>query len=419
MNRDEMTRALASLPHSDRGKVVARGLVEQGKLTRFQAERLLTGQITGFLLGQYKILEELGRGGMGRVYKAVHKSMGRVVALKILSPEVADSPKARECFEREVHAAARLNHPNLVSAYDANHASGRTFLVMEYIDGPSLSNFVKERGPLPVAEAVNFIRQIAGGLEYAHRQGLIHRDIKPSNLLLRKTDQGLQVKLLDFGLVLTTGEGIAPSMRDSGNGTMMGTPDFVSPEQARSPKTVDERSDLYSLGCTFYFLLTGQVPYPGGLPLEKILKHSTDPVPNVQALRNDVPDVLAAMITRLMAKKPSDRYPDAAALIVELDAIRNAGTPGLTHDSESEIPTLRMPARSRAADPWSTLEDDDNPARATQSNLHASTGEIAIPKRTNRRRHSGWIAGALMVAITVGVLVGVAFTVKYLVSRAV
>ena len=201
-----MAGVMGRLPETPRGRVVARALVEQGLLTKFQAELLLAGSTSGFLLGQYRILDQLGRGGMGRVFKAEHQTMNRVVALKVLSPHLLKTPKAQQMFQREVRAAARLVHPNIVTAYDANQIDDRYFLVMEFVDGPNLDQLVRERGPLPVGQACDFIRQAADGLQYAHELGMVHRDIKPANLLVQRsagqppTFDRACVKILDFGL---------------------------------------------------------------------------------------------------------------------------------------------------------------------------------------------------------------------------
>jgi serine/threonine-protein kinase len=175
---------LASLslivPETTRARTVARALVERGLLTRFQAERILVGRTAGFQLGQYRILDQLGRGGMGRVFKAEHRTMGRIVALKVLSPGLIDTERAQELFLREVRAAARLIHPNIVTAYDANELNGRFYLVLEFVDGPNLDQLVKVQGPLPVGLACDYIRQAAQGLQCAHALGMVHRDIKPA-----------------------------------------------------------------------------------------------------------------------------------------------------------------------------------------------------------------------------------------------
>ena len=173
------------LPATQRGRVIARFLVEEGLLTRFQAENLLAGRTTGFVLGQYRILEEVGRGGMGRVFKAEHATMRRVVALKVLAAHLTRTERARQLFRREVRAAARLVHPHIVTAFDAHEADDRCYLVLEFIDGPNLAALVRDLGPLSVGQACEFTRQAALGLEHARQLGIVHRDIKPSNLLLQ------------------------------------------------------------------------------------------------------------------------------------------------------------------------------------------------------------------------------------------
>ncbi len=290
LSEEELKEALKRVPPTDRSKIVARQLVQDGKLTRFQAERLLAGRHDGFILGQYYILDEIGRGGMGRVYKAEHRAMGRIVALKVLSPEMVKTPKARSLFEKEMRAIGRLTHPNIVAAYDANTLNGRTFIVLEFVDGANLSTLVKTNGPLPISQACEYIRQAALGLDYAHKRGIVHRDIKPANLLVAKegtTEPHAQVKILDFGLALATvkeGE-VSGDSTAHGQNTVMGTPDYLSPEQARNHREVDHRSDIYSLGCTFYYILSGQVPFPGGTVMEKLVLHSFMPPVPVEKLR--------------------------------------------------------------------------------------------------------------------------------------
>jgi serine/threonine-protein kinase len=334
---EEQLAALADeLPESPRGRVVARDLVARGLLTRFQAEQLLAGRTGGFFLGPYRILEQLGQGGMGRVYKAEHRSLGRTVALKVLAPSVLKSAKAQALFLREVQAVARLVHPHIVAALDAGQAGGRHYLVLEYVNGPNLDQLVRGKGPLPVGQACEFIRQVALGLQHAGEQGLVHRDIKPSNILLLSAGAAGQeayglAKLGDFGLVRLgepgSAPGAGPGTIETKANTVMGTPDYLSPEQARDLHRADIRSDLYSLGCTFYYLLTAQVPYPGGSTLEKVIRHSTEVAEPVERLRPGVPPAVAAIVRRLMAKKPEERFQAPAELAAALApfAVNGAG----------------------------------------------------------------------------------------------
>src|SRR5205814_60796 len=236
LDPDQLRAAAGRLPPTERGRVIARFLVQEGKLTRFQAENLLAGRTSGFVLGQYRILDEIGRGGMGRVYKAEHATMRRVVALKVLAPQLTRTERARQLFQREVRAAARLVHPHIVTAFDANQAGDRYFLVLEFIDGPNLAALVRTQGPLPVGQACEFARQAALGLQHAHAFGMVHRDIKPSNLLVQPPvggtlAQGAAVKVTDFGLARLGEEADGPAEDDSihpAESVVMGTPDYLS-----------------------------------------------------------------------------------------------------------------------------------------------------------------------------------------------
>ncbi|HEV3143036.1 MAG TPA: protein kinase [Gemmataceae bacterium] len=261
---------------------------------------------------RYRILEQLGQGGMGTVYKAQHKVMGRTVALKTINRRYTANAEAAERFRREVKAVAQLTHANLVTAHDAEEANGLHFLVMEFVEGISLDRYVRERGPLPVTRACWFIRQAALGLQYAHEKGMVHRDIKPQNLMVTRKGQ---LKILDFGLALLrdteSTSATSPSM-------FVGTPEYVAPEQARNSHFVDIRADLYALGCTFYYLLTGKPPFKGDSPFEVMAAHveaEPEPITNVRA---DVPAEVVQIVERLMAKKPEDRFATPAELAAVL-----------------------------------------------------------------------------------------------------
>ncbi len=296
---------------------------------------------------RYRIAELVGKGGMGDVYKAEHKLMSRPVALKVINRKLVAHPRAVERFRREVQAAARLSHPNIVTAHDADQAGDVHFLVMEYVDGTDLSEVVRQRGPLPVAQACSYIQQAASGLQKAHELGLVHRDIKPHNLMV--TGEG-QVKILDFGLASfvsetppeVTGEsdtepGPLPS-RLTSMGSTMGTPDYISPEQAIDAGSVDIRSDIYSLGCTLYFLLTGNPPYPEGKLADKLKAHSEDEPQAVAEVRGDVPVQLVDTLRRMMTKKAADRFQTPAEVADALAPFRSAPT---------STPSAANPARRR------------------------------------------------------------------------
>jgi WD40 repeat protein len=265
---------------------------------------------------RYRVVRLLGEGGMGSVYEAEHLVMQRPVALKVVNRAYTARPAVVERFRREVRAAARLSHPNIVTAFDADNAGDTHFLVMELVEGVSLGRLVKERGPLPVAEACEYVRQAALGLQHAHERGMVHRDVKPDNLI-RCADG--TVKVLDFGLAALTAErtGNLGGLTDAN--LVMGTPDYMAPEQAENASGADIRADVYSLGCTLYYLLTGSVPYPAATPLLKILAHREQPQPSLRRARPEVPPGLATIVARMLEKKPEQRYQTPAEVAAALE----------------------------------------------------------------------------------------------------
>jgi serine/threonine protein kinase/formylglycine-generating enzyme required for sulfatase activity/Flp pilus assembly protein TadD len=307
MTAEEVEGFIAGLPadsRPDTAKRLAREMFQRQLITMFQARAVYEGKTRGLVVGNYVVLDRLGAGGMGQVYTAQHRKMKRVVAIKQLPTAATRSPELLKRFQREMQAAAKLSHPNIVAAYDADEDNGVHFLVMEYVDGQDLTAFVKKSGPLPVAQAVDCIIQAARGLQYAHQQGVVHRDIKPSNLLL---DRSGTVKILDMGLArLDNPLGIG----DDGltrSGYVMGTMDYMAPEQAIDTHAADARSDVYSLGCTLCYLLTGRAPFRADTIGKKLLAHREQPVPSLRAKRADVPEWLDAAFQRMMAKNPADR----------------------------------------------------------------------------------------------------------------
>jgi tRNA A-37 threonylcarbamoyl transferase component Bud32 len=297
-------------------------LVLLGWLTPYQASHLLQGKAHELVLGSYILLEPVGEGGMGQVFKARHRNLGRITAIKRIHKKRLDDPHAIRRFQREVRAAAALSHPNIVMAYDADQIGDTHLLVMEYVEGATdLARLVKTNGPLPVSLACEYIRQAALGLQHAFERGMVHRDIKPANLLV--TANGQRVKILDLGLARLDHS----STEDSSSSTMtqerafMGTPDFIAPEQAMESHTVDIRADLYSLGCTFFFLLTGRAPFPTGSLLQKLNKHQRSHPTALMQLRSDVPPEVEAVVRKLMAKRPEDRYQTPAEVVTALAAV--------------------------------------------------------------------------------------------------
>ena len=304
--------AIVAVPNRD-GEAVARDLVRRGLLTAYQARRLWKGQGAELFLNQYVLMEKLGEGGMGEVYRARHTRLDRDVALKVMRRERLDNPEAVRRFQREIRAAATLAHVNVVLAYDADQSGEVHFFAMEYVDGATLDRYVADKGPLPADEACDYIRQAALGLQHAHEKNLIHRDVKPSNLLL---DKAGVVKISDLGLVMVDDPSGPGGSRITREGLTVGTPDFLSPEQARNPRGADIRADIYALGCTFYFLLTNKVPYPDGTPTEKMLRHAREPFPTL-----DVSPEVAAILAKMTDKRPENRYATPAEVAAALEPL--------------------------------------------------------------------------------------------------
>ncbi|MFO0865406.1 MAG: serine/threonine-protein kinase [Gemmataceae bacterium] len=283
---------------------VAGLLVHDGILTHFQAEQILQGKWRRFTIGKYKVLERLGSGGMGSVYLCEHKLMRRRVAVKVLPTAKAADPSALERFYREARAVAALDHPNIVHAYDIDQDEQLHFLVMEHVDGASLQDVVKKSGPLPVLRACHYIRQSALGLQHAHEARLVHRDIKPGNILV---DRSGLVKILDMGLArfFNDEDDILTKKYDE---NVLGTADYLAPEQALDSHSVDIRADIYSLGATFYYMLTGRTPFGEGTVAQKLLWHQNRQPKLVAEFRNDVPTPVLAIINKMMAKEADKRY---------------------------------------------------------------------------------------------------------------
>jgi serine/threonine protein kinase len=312
VEKDRLTPALAALQESDSAvfgdaERLATKLIDAKLLTRWQCDNLLQGKSSGFLLGPYKLLGVLGTGGMSSVYLAEHQLMRCLRAIKVLPVSRVNDSSYLERFRQEAMAAARLNHPNIVQAYDISQHKKHHYIVMEYVEGRDLQNLVKEQGPLDYDQAANYIRQAAEALACAHESGLIHRDIKPANLLV---DGRGTVKLLDLGLARFVDEK-TPSLTIAHDENVLGTADYLPPEQAVDSHGVDSRADIYSLGCTLYYLLTGHPPFPTGTLPQRIHAHQTKSPVSVYEDRQDAPQALVDVCNRMMSKSPAARYQTA------------------------------------------------------------------------------------------------------------
>jgi serine/threonine protein kinase len=317
-------------PHSP--QEFADALIGAGMLTHFQAEKLMAGRWRGFLIAQkYRLLERLGAGGMGAVYLCEHVRMGRRVALKILPVQQAEDPASLERFYREARAAARLDHPNIVRAHDVDHEDKLHFLVLEFVDGCNLHDFIRKNGTLSAERAAHYIRQAALGLQHAHEAGLVHRDIKPGNLLIDR--QGV-VKILDMGLARFFHEDSAAFVNEYEVGYIIGTGDYIAPEQIVDSR-VDIRADIYSLGGTLYYLLTGKSPFQEGTNAQKIIWHQVRHPKSLRTLRPDVPEGLVQVFEKVMAKEPERRY---QAPVDFADALEPFTTGAVTAPTATEMP---------------------------------------------------------------------------------
>ena len=321
-------------------------LVRTNVLTAFQATHLMSGRYRGLLLGPYRILRALGKGGMGVVYLADHVGLNRKVALKVLTADKGNEKLSLERFHREARAAAALDHPHIVRVHDVAQADGRHFLVMEYVEGVDLQSLVEQTGPLHYAQAANYVAQAAAGLQHAHETGFIHRDIKPGNLMLAKDGT---VKILDMGLARSVTDPKDDLTGKLDEDHITGTVDFLSPEQALNV-ALDTRSDIYSLGATLYALISGNPPY-GGTTTQKLTQHQLAPTPDLCKNRAIVPAGLGAVVSRMMAKRPSARY-QTAQEVIEALAPWVTPVPDLPSAStETPAPRAAAPAPIPAPEP--------------------------------------------------------------------
>lgn len=300
------------LPQCSEWSIMGRELVHRGWLTAYQLREVFRGNASSLILGSYTLLEPLGQGGMGSVFRARNWRIGKTVAVKVIRQEQVKDARTVKRFFREIQTLGRVSHPNIVLAFDADSEDDRLFYAMEYIPGRDLGWKVREDGPLSVEAVCYFTAQIAHALQHVHESGFVHRDIKPSNLLLAQNQ--LSVKLLDLGLSRGT-------LFDSEQtqltkvGSLIGTPDYIAPEQIHDPHRVDIRADLYSLGCTVYYLLTGRAPFQDAETVEKLFMHVKEQPEPIEHFRPDVPPQLASILRRLMTKRPRHRYQEPADLL--------------------------------------------------------------------------------------------------------
>jgi formylglycine-generating enzyme required for sulfatase activity/tRNA A-37 threonylcarbamoyl transferase component Bud32 len=342
---------------------LAKEISRRGWLTAYQIKEIARGRGKDLILGNHVMLDLLGEGGMGRVFKAQNTRLGRIEALKVIRGDKLKHPSAQARFTLEMQALGKVKHPNVVTAFDAGPIGDLHFVSMELIEGIDLTRMVRERGPLAIPAACEYIRQAALGLQHAHELGMVHRDIKPSNILVSR--DGKQIKLVDLGLARLNEPIQEGANRVTQEGFVIGTPDFLAPEQARNPAGVDIRADVYALGATLFYILTGKVPFDGANATEKLLKHITEPPPQLLIHRPDAPPQLQQVIHWCMAKKPEDRPQTPLQLAQALlpfcypgpprpVAVMPPGmpmplTPAIDPNSSSQV--FRLPAEAQESDP--------------------------------------------------------------------
>jgi serine/threonine protein kinase len=403
--------------------LVAEKFIDAGLLTPWQCEKLMEGRHKGFFLKKYKLLDHLGTGGMSSVYLAEHVLMQRRVAIKVLPKSRVEDSSYLARFHREAQAAAALDHRNIVRAYDVDNDGSIHYLVMEYVEGRDLQAMVKQDGPMDYPAAAEYIRQAAEGLAHAHQAGLIHRDVKPANLLV---DQKNVVKVLDLGLARFTTDEDRASLTVTYDENVLGTADYLAPEQALDSHGVDARADIYSLGCSLYYLLTGHPPFPEGTLPQRLMMHQKQPTPSILKDRPDAPGDLVKICMRMMAKEPAKRYQTAsevaqaladwlvahghpvdwgsesssARLAVAANQAKAGGQSGsgsLRRGTPIARPAGRQPGRSPRPSGGQSRPEQGRPAKDTAGGLEGSTavkGPAAAERKLAGSQSDSKIAAA-------------------------
>lgn len=369
-------------------------LVQRNWITAYQQAQILSGHGEKLIIGSYRLQLPIGEGGMGMVFKAVQPKLDRCVALKIIRPQVlAARPEILSRFHREARAIAQLHHPNLVILFDADESNGTHFIAMEYVEGQTFEKMVRANGPMGIRQACEYIRQCAVGLQHAYEVGLVHRDIKPSNILvsqksaagasgnssmrisrpalvtIRDRERQIQVgtaskagsswgtvKILDMGLARLTElpeeeQQLHENTPLTRAGALLGTPDFIAPEQARDARKVDIRADIYSLGCTFYYMLTGKPPFPGGTDVQKLIRHQTEKPYPVEELRPGIPGEVLNILNRMLEKRPEDRYTTPQQLADALTHYLTPAVPGTQYPTPTGASVAETPSLAETPTP--------------------------------------------------------------------
>jgi serine/threonine protein kinase len=404
LDRAQLQDALRDVPKGQREdpQALAEHLVRRGKLSRFQAKKILRGAGRGLLLGHYQVLSPIGRGGMSTVYLARDERSGELVALKLLPPSRwRNEERLLARFQREMELSRRVAHPHVAWTYESDICQNVYYIAMEFIPGKNLSRVVAEGGPLDVPRAARLMAEVASGLEHAHNQGLIHRDLKPSNIMVTPNDHA---KILDLGLALMQGEEAELNVI-GGLGYIVGTMDYIAPEQTTDSTNVDGRADIYSLGCTLYFALTGQPPFPGGSSREKVRRQRYEDPQPLRELAPAVPEGFALLVRQMMAKDPAQRPSSAAAVEEELRAWASAEK-GLPLDSREDPWYVEAVAALQQVEP--SAEYSLPSISAPEVDLSAEmTNGIAVGS-------AGWSMQTKLLLISVTLVLGGTFLLTLL-----
>jgi serine/threonine protein kinase len=379
LEAEQVKAAYRAVPRDHRAdpRTVAEFFIKTGKLSRFQATKLLAGTAMGLVLGPYQVLAPIGRGGMGTVYLARDSRNQQLLALKVLPPKKArHEERLLARFRREMDLCRRVDDPHIARTFEVGIELGVYYIAMEFIPGQDLSKVVQEQGPMTVARAARLFAEVASALQHAHDQGLVHRDLKPSNIRIMPNDHA---KVLDLGLALLEGEETADREVVGGQGYVVGSMDYIAPEQTEDACNVDGRADLYSMGCSLYYTLTGKPPFPGGTARDKILRHRNEEPALLSERNPDVAPRFAELVHRMLAKKPEKRFVSAEAVRCQLLAWAAP---------ETDSPPDRV---------------DDSDFRLAVASLQAADADddlvvipVAEPAGVPRLRWYLWIAGGLL-----------------------
>jgi len=354
-------------------KQLADFLIAQNVITKWQSKKLLDKKYKGFFLGKYKLLGQIGVGGMSTVYLAEHTLMKRLRAIKVLPRNRVDDSSYLERFYREARATAALDHPNIVRAYDIDSASETHYLVMEYVAGRDLMTIVKDDGPTGFIETAQYILQAARGLDHAHTVGMVHRDVKPANLLVEENGQ---LKILDMGLALMNDDDSElAGLTDKHNEKILGTADYLAPEQALNSHDIDLRADIYGLGCTMYYALTGHPPFPEGTLAQRIAMHQSKMPPAIGVDRPDCPDPLAAICFKMLQKEVDNRYQNCLEISVALETWLQ--TQGIDATKNVADP-IHLPPRQDANQSTDTIVEAMHAAVAVANHVAVGGGASSL-----------------------------------------